>query len=104
MEMKGNQNVQIKSAIQDTRDLLNLSEKPKGAIGYHSDIVFREDCSKYPKILDVIAKDINFHGKQGLALKRHREILQENDTNPSFGKFFCLIQRTKNYCLESADA
>ena len=50
-------------------------------IDYHSDTVYHEKCNKYPKILEVISRAIHFHGKQGLALRRHGETLQENDEN-----------------------
>ena len=36
---------------------------------------------EYTNILEVIARAIFFHGKQGLALRGHRKTLQESDKN-----------------------
>ena len=68
-----------KDAIKDSHNLINRFEKPEGIIDYHSETVYRERCNKYPKILEVIARDIHFHGRQGLTLMEHRETLQESD-------------------------
>ena len=66
-----------KDTIKDSHNLINRFEKPEGTIAYHSDTVYHERCNKCPEILEVIARAIHFHGRQGLALKGDRETLQE---------------------------
>ena len=51
-------------------------------------------------MLEVIATAIHFHGRQGLALKRHRETLQESDENQNLGNFLTHLKEMQNYCSE----
>ena len=46
---------------------------------------------KYPKSLEVIARAIHIHGRQGLGLKGHRETLQESVPKIKTWEAFSLI-------------
>ena len=50
-------------------------------------------------MLEVIATAIHFRGRQGLALKRHRETLQ-SDENQNLGNFLTHLKEIQNYCSE----
>ena len=69
-------------------------------IDHHSDTVYHERCNKYPKILEVIARAIHFHGRQGLALRGHKETLQESDENQNLRNFLTYLKELQNYCPE----
>ena len=64
------------------------------------DNVYRDRCNKYSKILEIIARAIHFHGRQGLALRRHRETLQKIDKNQNLGTFLTYLKQLQNYCPE----
>ena len=51
-------------------------------------------------MLEVIARTIHFHGRQGLALRGHKETLQESDENQNFGNFLTYLKELQNYCPE----
>ena len=51
-------------------------------------------------IQKVISRAIYFHGKQGLALRGHRETLQESDENQNLGNFLTYLKELQNYCPE----
>ena len=86
-----------KDAIKDSHNLINRFEKSEGTIDYHLDTVYRERCNKYSKILEVIARAIHFHGRQGLVLRRHRETVQESDKNQNLGNFLTYLKALQNY-------
>ena len=52
------------------------------------------------KILEVIARTIHFHGRQGLTLNGHRETLQKSDENQNLGNFLTYLKELQNYCPE----
>ena len=52
-----------KDAIKNSHNLINRFEKPEGTIDYHPDTVYHESCDKYPKILEDVARAIQFHGR-----------------------------------------
>ena len=89
-----------KDIMEDSHDLINRFEKPEGTIDYHSSTIYQERCNKYPKILEIIARAIHFHGKQGLALRGHRESLQESDENQNLGNFLTYLKELQHYCPE----
>ena len=51
-------------------------------------------------IQKVLARAIHFHGRQGLALRRHKEILQESDESQNLGSFLTYLKEIQNYCPE----
>ena len=50
--------------------------------------------------LKVIARAIHFYGRQGLALREHRETLQESDANQSLGNFLTYLKELQSYYPE----
>ena len=85
-----------KDAIKDSHDLINCFEKPEGTIEYHLDTFYHEKCNKYPKF----ARTIHFHGSKDLALRGHKETLQESDENQNLGRFLTYLKELQNYCPE----
>ena len=47
-----------------------------------------------------MARAIYFHGRQGLALRGHREILQESNENQNVENFLTYLDELKSYCPE----
>ena len=62
--------------------------------------IYRERYYKYAKLLEFIARAIHLHGRSGLTLRGHMEILQESDENQNLGIFFTYLKELQNYCLE----
>ena len=89
-----------KDAIKDSHNLINRFEKPEVTIDYHSDTAYHERYNKHSKILEFIARTINFHGRQGLDLRGHRETLQESDENQNFGSFLTYLKELQKFCHE----
>ena len=50
-----------KDAIKDSHNLINRFEKPEVTIDYHSDTAYHERYNNHSKILEFIARAINFH-------------------------------------------
>ena len=88
-----------KHAIKDSHNLINRFETPEGTIDYHSYTAYLELCKKHPKILEVVIRAVHFHGRQGLALRGHRETLHESDENQNLGNFLTYLEELKSYCL-----
>ena len=53
--------------LKNQKELLSTTQKPFTA------------GNKYPKILEVIARAIYFHGRQGPAIRGHKKTIEESD-------------------------
>ena len=80
-------------AVQETLGMKNKIENPLHTLPVQNDSVNSERCKKYLIVLHTIARVIHLLGKQGLALRGHREdILDISSNSGNPGNFLMLLQ------------
>ena len=78
-------------------------EKPSTAIPSQINATLNSRHDKYPKILKVLARTIHLLGRQGLALRGHRELMEDRkNKNNNPGNFIEFLREIANYSTRRA--
>ena len=99
---KGNHYHQLARKIAE--GVISRFEKPGTTIPSQINATLNSRHDKYPQILKILTRTIHLRGRQGIALRGHRESMDDRenkDNNP--GNFIEFLREIANYSPELAE-
>ena len=102
-EKKHSQNTYHQEAITLVLATIDRFEKPESTIPALIDNSIKESYETYPKVVQAISRVFYLIGKQGIALRGHREELDDSkpDNNPAVFYLFLQKLHTMIQCYRS---
>ena len=90
-EKKHSQNTYHQEAVTLALVTIHRFKKPESTIRALIDNSIKERYETYPKIVDVISRVIHLIGKQGIALRGHRQELDDSKPDDNPGNFLYIL-------------
>ena len=98
-EKKHSQNTYHQEAITLALATTDRFEKPESTIPALIDNSIKESYKTYPKVVHAISRVIYLIGKQGIALRGHREKLDDSKPGNNPGNFLSILTEVARYDL-----
>ena len=96
-ERKHSQNTYHQEAVTLALATIDRSEKPESTRPAFTDKSIKERYETYPKVVHAISRVIHLIGKQGIALRRHREELDDSKPANKPGIFLSILTEVAHY-------
>ena len=96
-ERKHSQNTYHQEAVTLALATIDRSEKPESTRPAFTDNSIKERYETYPKVVHAISRVIHLIGKQGIALRGHREELDGSKPYNNPGNFLSIITEVAHY-------
>ena len=96
-ERKHSQNTYHQEAVTLALATIDRSEKPESTRPAFTDNSIKERYETYPKVVRAISRVIHLIGKQGIALRRHREELDDSKPANKPGIFLSILTEVAHY-------